>query len=271
MPLSLTILTLFILLGALAGFLAGLLGIGGGIILVPLFLWALPLAGFAPEVMVHSALGTSLAIILPTAVSSTWGHRRRGNVNWHQVYRLASGVLLGTLFGAMAAARLPGVWLQALFGVMQILVGLKLFFRPRHLPPEETAASSFGPLFLVGALTGGFSAFFGVGGGVIAVPLMILFLKLPTPMAVGNSSALIAIASLAGAASYAWHGLGVAGLPPYSIGYVNLLVAVLVAPSAILLAPLGVRVASRLGDDKILRLFSILLILIGAQMAFKAF
>ncbi len=99
---SIATIVLFVVLGSLAGFLAGLLGIGGGIILVPLFLWAFEASGFAPEIMVHTAFGTSLAIIIPTALSSTFGHRKRGNVEWHQV----AFILRGGAHGARSGARL---------------------------------------------------------------------------------------------------------------------------------------------------------------------
>ena len=189
---------LFVTLGALAGFLAGLLGIGGGIILVPLFLWAFASAGFSPEIIVHTAFGTSLAIIIPTAFSSTLGHRKRGNVEWHQVAYLCLGGLFGALAGAWLASLLSGVWLKGLFGIMQILVALKLLVFDVRLPPERTDAVAPWPLLIVGFAGGCFSAFFGVGGGVIAVPLMIIVLGFPTHLAVGNSSALIVISSLFG-------------------------------------------------------------------------
>ncbi len=123
---SIATIVLFVILGSLAGFLAGLLGIGGGIILVPLFLWAFEASGFAPEIMVHTAFGTSLAIIIPTALSSTFGHRKRGNVEWHQVAFLCLGGLFGALSGAWLASLLSGDWLKGLFGVMQIMVAVQL-------------------------------------------------------------------------------------------------------------------------------------------------
>ena len=263
-------IALFVLLGSAAGFLAGLLGIGGGIILVPLFLWAFKVSGFAPEILVHIAFGTSLGVILPTAVSSTMGHRKRGNVEWHQVVHLCLGGFFGAICGASLASLLSGDWLKGLFGVMQILVAAKLFiFRPR-LPPERSDAVSFIQLLLVGFAGGVFSAFFGVGGGVIAVPLMVIALRFPIHLAVGNSSALIVISSLSGALSYVYYGWDALNLPPFSFGYVNFLVIVLVAPFTIGMARLGVRVASRTAHDKLVRVFAILLIFIGLRMIYGA-
>ncbi len=263
-------LFLFALLGSLAGFLAGLLGIGGGIILVPLFLWAFNVSGFAHEILVHTAFGTSLAIIIPTAISSTFGHRKRGNVDWHQVGYLCLGGMVGALCGAWFASLLSGDWLKGMFGVMQVLVALKLLvFHPR-LPPERSEAVNRGPLITVGLAGGMFSAFFGVGGGVIAVPLMVIVLSFPIHLAVGNSSALIVVSSLSGALSYILHGWGEPMLPPFSLGYVNFLVVLLVAPFTIIMARLGVRVASRTTHDKLVKGFALLLILVGLRMITRA-
>jgi uncharacterized membrane protein YfcA len=263
------ILVMFVLLGSCAGFLAGLLGIGGGILLVPLFMWAFPIAGFAPDIVVHAAFGTSLAIIVPTAVSSTLGHRKRGNVDWRQVTYLACGGVVGAVLGASLAAHLPGKRLQLLFGVMQIIVALRMYWSRKYLPPENPQAVAPLPLLLVGLAGGAFSAFFGVGGGVIAVPLMIILVQLPAQRAVGNSSALIVISSLAGAISYLLHGLNLPNLPPYSLGYVNLLVLVLVAPFTILCARLGVRIAAGLPHAKLVRVFSLLLVVVGLRVIIR--
>ena len=260
------ILLLFFIFGSLAGFLAGLLGIGGGVILVPLFLWAFPLAGFDPEVVTHAAFGTSLAIIVPTAISSTFGHRKRGNVNWHQVAYLALGGVVGAVAGSTLAAGLSGETLKGLFGVMQIAVGLKMFRSRSYLPAETQASVPPAMLLAVGLLGGCFSSFFGVGGGVIAVPLLVILVRLPIHLAVGNSSALIVASSLFGALLYVLHGWDVSGLALFSFGYVNLLVALLVAPLTIILARAGVRVASRFSHDKLVKVFSCLLILVGLRL-----
>jgi len=266
---SLLIITLFVLLGSCAGFLAGLLGIGGGILLVPLFLWAFPLAGFAPEVTVHAAFGTSLAIILPTAISSTFGHRKRGNVDWRQITFLACGGVIGAILGASLATYLSGDRLKLFFGIMQIVVALRMYWSRKYLPPENPGPVAPAPLLLVGLAGGSFSAFFGVGGGVVAVPMMVIMVQLPVQLAVGNSSALIVISSLAGAISYLIHGLNVPDLPPGSVGYVNFLVVVLVAPFTILFARLGVRIAARLPHDKLVKVFSVLLIIVGLRVIYR--
>lgn len=264
-------LVFFAVSGMLAGFLAGLLGIGGGVILVPLFLWTLPKVGFDPSVVVHSALGSSLGIIIPTALSSALAHRRRGNVLWHQVFWLAFGGAAGAILGASAAAALSGAWLKGLFGLMLTLVGAKMFSHQRALPPGHNTEVRRESLILVGLCGGGFSAFFGIGGGVVTVPLMVIFLQLPIHLAVGNASALIVISSLFGTLSYVAHGWGVPNLAPFSFGFVNLLVVLLVAPFSILFARLGVKVAGRLRHDKLLKVFAGLQIVIGVKLFISTF
>jgi uncharacterized membrane protein YfcA len=165
------------------------------------------------------------------------------------------------------AAGLSGNLLKSLFGLMQIAVGLKLFlYRPR-LPPEETKDIPAGPLLLVGLMVGVFSSFFGVGGGIVAVPLMVILLRYPIHLAVGSSSALMVVSSIFGTASYIIHGWKIPLLPPFSFGFVNLLVATVIAPLAIVFARLGIRLASRLSHDKMMRIFAAFLILVGLEMA----
>ncbi len=256
-------------LAACAGFLAGFLGIGGGIILVPLFIWLFKLAGMPAHLIVHSALGTSLCIILPTALSSTLGHLRRGYVDWHQVFYLAQGGVCGALLGSSLAAMLSGSLLRALFGIMQISIGLKLLITPasRSLSPAKDPDGR--QLALVGLAGGIFSSFFGVGGGVIAVPLMLLVLRMPIHRAVGNSCALIVISAFFGTLSYAYHGFSATASVPYSFGYINLLVVLIVTPLTMIFAQIGARFASLVGQAKLTRLFALLLILVGVKLFFQ--
>lgn len=264
------ILFLFVVVGTFAGFLAGLFGIGGGIVLIPLFLWAFRVAGFAPEILVHSAFGTSLAIIIPTAISSAWGHRQRGNVDYRTVLRLAGGSLVGVAVGSSLAAGLSGEVLKGMMGIMQIGVGLRIFFQP---PPPEGRPHNPArtPALLIGFAVGMFSSFFGVGGGIIAVPLLVYFLGHSMHQAVGNSSALMVVSALAGTFSYIVHGWGHPGLPAFSIGYVNLQVFALITPLTVLLARVGVRTASRVAHAPLLRAFALFIIAIGVNMVARSF
>lgn len=267
--LSTQIIALTLAFGAFAGFLAGLLGIGGGVILVPLFLWLFPLAGFPEQLVVHTAFGTSLAIIIPTSFSSTLGHRKRGNVDWHIVKHLAIGGILGALLGSTAAAYVPGQQLKIVFGCLQIIIAFKLLFFHPHLPPERSDQPPKKQALLVGLAGGMFSAFFGVGGGIIAVPLMLIVMQLPIHLAVGNSSALIVVSSLAGTIGYVYHGLQQPVTAPLSLGYVNVLVAMVVAPVSMVCARLGVKLATRTSQKHLIKVFAVLLVLIGVRILFS--
>ncbi len=267
--LTLPIILLTLFFGAFAGFLAGLLGIGGGVILVPLFLWLFPLAGFPDPVIVHTAFGTSLAIIIPTSFSSTLGHRKRGNVDWHMVSYLALGGVLGALLGSSAAAVISGGYLKALFGCLQIIIALKLLFFHPHLPPERPDQPPSRQLLIVGLVGGFFSAFFGIGGGVVAVPLMLILLQLPIHLAVGNSSALIVCSSFAATIGYILHGLQQPEQAEFSLGYVNVVVATIVAPLSIICARLGVKLASRTSQEKLVKAFAVLLAFVGCKILFS--
>lgn len=258
-------------LGLCAGFFAGLLGIGGGIIMVPLFLVLFKYFAYPPELIVHAAFGTSLAIIIPTSVTSTISHRKHGNVDWTQVGPLAAGGVGGAFLGGTLAAQIPGVWLKGCYGLMLLLVGGSMFLKTSYLPPERSTPVPLRQLLLVGVVTGAFSAFFGGGGGIVAVPMMVFFLQLPAQLAVGNSSALVVVSALAGTASYILHGLDQTGLPAYSLGYVNQIIAALVAPFAMIGARFGVKIADRVSHDRLINIFAILLLLIGARVLFVTF
>jgi len=266
---SAQIISLTLAFGAFAGFLAGLLGLGGGVILVPLFLWLFSVAGFPEQLIVHTAFGTSLAIIIPTSLSSTLGHRKRGNVDWHMVGYLAIGGILGAVIGSTAAAYVPGQQLKLVFGLLQFVIAFKLLFFHPHMPPERSDKPPATQLALVGLAGGLFSSFFGIGGGVIAVPLMMIVLQLPIHLAVGNSSALIVVSSFAGTLGYVLHGLQQPETAPLSFGYVNVLVATVVAPVSMACARLGVKLATRTSQKNLVKVFAVLLTFIGAKILFS--
>lgn len=267
--LSPQIILLSLLTGSFAGFLAGLLGIGGGVILVPLFLWLFPIAGFPPDLIVHTAFGTSLAIILPTAVSSTLGHRQRGNVDWYMVVFLVLGGVVGSLLGSSAAAVLPGEKLKMYFGLMQIAISLKLLFYKTYVPTEKQQQPKRTALVLVGFVGGFFSAFFGIGGGVIAVPLLLIVLHLPIRLAVGNSSALIVFSSFSAVICYIWYGMQNPVSTPFSLGYVNILVTLLVAPLTMIFARIGVKFAAATSQTKLVKIFAVMLMFVGIKILLK--
>ncbi len=268
---SLIIILVFGLLGSFAGFLAGLLGLGGGIIYIPLFLVVFEIVGFNADIIVHTAFGTSLAIILLTAISSSLVHFQKDNIEWYQVFRLAIGAALGAVVGAQAAAWTPGIWLKGLFGIMLTCVALRIFTSHPHLSPERTERIPTLQLLLVGVAGGSFAAFFGVSGAVVVLPLLILVLKLPMHSAIGNSSALIVMSCLVGMISYMFHGWGKPALPPYSIGYVNVLVVAICSPFTMIFARVGAQVAHRFSHDRLVKIFGVVLTIVGLRMLIKTF
>ncbi len=185
------------------------------------------------------------------------------------VFYLAIGGIIGALLGSTAAAYLPGKQLKAVFGLLQVVIALKLLFFQPHLPPERSDPPPNRQLLLVGLAGGFFSAFFGIGGGIVSVPLMLILLQLPIHLAVGNSSALIVVSSFAATLGYIFHGLQQPVTTPFSLGYVNLLVAAVLAPLTIICARIGVRQAAKVSQQRLIRVFAVMLILIGVKILFS--
>ncbi len=249
--------------GLLSGLLAGLLGIGGGLVLVPAFLFLLPLAGIDGPHNAHLALGSSLAVIVPTAVVSAWRHHRHGAVRGTDLRALLPGVAFGAALGAALAHQLSSPALARAFGAFELLVAADLVARWR--PPAARRRPPAAALAGAGVGTGTLSSLLGIGGGTLHVPLL-LWLGRPLPQAIGTAAALGLPIALAGAAAYAWLGRHGADLPPGSVGYLYPPLLLLAAPAAIATAPLGVRLAHRLPVDLLRRLFAGVLALAGLKL-----
>lgn len=267
---SLEMLLVFAVLGACAGGVAGLLGIGGGVILVPLFMWSFNLAGLDPHILVHCAFATSLAVIIPTAVSNTIGHNRQGNVEGEYVIYLAIGAICGAFIGAWAASLLKGEVLKLAFGIMQLAVAAKMISGAVKAPPGEIREQKI-LLLITGLVGGAYSAFFGVGGGVIAVPLMVLLLRFPMRLAVGNSTALIVVSSFFGTCAYIYSGWDCTAINDGFLGFVFLPAVAMVVPFSLIGARFGVHFAGRFSHTKLVWLFSMLLVFIGLRVIWSTF
>ncbi|MGQ0587025.1 MAG: sulfite exporter TauE/SafE family protein, partial [Gammaproteobacteria bacterium] len=216
--------------GVAAGLLAGLFGVGGGLIMVPALALVLSWQGIGPAVVMQVAVATSLAVISATSVSSMLAHHRRQGVLWPVFLRFAPGLALGAVAGAFVAHALPGAVLQRIVGVGAILVALHMFLDGKKgdaslSPPaaSEAGKSLASPFLLVSA--GGFigllSALIGIGGGSLTVPFL-SWRGVPIQQAVGTSAACGVPIAWAGAAGFVVAGWAVAGLPPFSLGYVAL-------------------------------------------------
>ena len=255
---------LYPLLGACAGVLAGLLGIGGGLVLVAALAWLLPLQGVPADVAMHVALASSMASIVLTAASSSRSHHARGSVLWPTVAWMVPGVLLGGWLGSRIAIGLDGDVLRWCVAVYCFIVAAQMLLSRRrdggdaHVVPRGPGYSAAGTA--IGAL----SALVGIGGGSMTVPLLVWRGVRPV-RAVGTSSACGVAIGLSAAAGYALHAPSGA-LPAHGIGYVYLPAAIGVALASVLAAPWGTRLAHRLSGNALRKVFALFLLLVALSV-----
>ncbi len=249
--------------GLLAGFLAGLLGIGGGLVIVPVL--SLALTTTSPEYNMHLALGTSLASIVITAMASVWAHHRRQAVIWLQVWRLSPGLLLGSLLAGFFSAGIDLDVLSMIFALFCLLVAASFWLRT---PQSERALPAAPGQFLAGTVIGAVSALVGIGGGSMTVPWL-TFHAMRIQNAIATSAACGLPIAVAATAGYLLSGLRIDGLPSGSIGFVYLPALAGLIMTSILTAPLGARLAHRLPREVLQRIFSLLLLLLAAYMFWR--
>jgi uncharacterized membrane protein YfcA len=253
-------------LGAVAGVLAGLLGIGGGIVIVPILVFSLQWQGIAPDVIMHLALGTSLATIVFTSISSMRAHHKRGGVNWSIFKGIAPGVLVGTFLGACVAAYIPGRELKMFFAVFLLYVSYSMF---RNVKPKATRQlPGVIGLFGAGSGVGVFSSLVGVGGGIMSVPFMV-WCNVAMHTAIGTAAAIGFPLALSGSLGYIISGQGVPDLPAHSLGYVYLPALVGISCLTVFTAPLGAKLAHSLPVARLKRFFAVLLAVVALRMAYS--
>ncbi len=262
------LLTLFsyLLLGAVAGVLAGLLGVGGGIVVVPALFFLFRLQGLPPELLMHLAVGSSLATVIFTAIASTRAHHRHGAVLWPVVLRMAPGIVLGALAGAAVADRLPTTVLRIAFGLFEIAVALQMLLglRPK---PSRTLPGPLG-LATVGGGIGTISSVLGIGGGTLTVPFLV-WCNVSMRRAVATSAACGLPIAAAGAAGFLLAGMDRPDLPRWASGYIYWpAVAGVVAASA-LTARTGAWLAHNLPVATLKRVFAVVLIFVGMRMLLR--
>lgn len=256
---------IFLALGAIAGILAGLLGVGGGLVLVAALAWLLPTLGIPQESAMHAALATSLASIILTATASARAHARRGSVLWPTVAWMVPGLLLGGWLGSGLAVRIDGQVLRYVVAAYCFLAAAQLLLA--HVRGDEGAAVDAPrglPMSAAGIGIGALSAVVGIGGGSMTVPLLVSRDVAPV-RAVGTSSACGVAIGLASAVGYALHAPAGA-LPEQAWGYVYLPAAAGVAMASVLAAPYGTRLAHRLSGAALKRVFAGFLVLVGASL-----
>lgn len=262
------LLPLYILIGVLSGLLGGALGLGGGIVVVPVLLLVFHLRGIEVEVMTQLAVATSLATIIVTSVGAVRAHHQRGNMRWPLVWRLAIGVALGAFAGAFVADWLSGPLLAQLFGIFAVLLSLQMMFSSLRAPPADAPERLPGSagLSVVGAAIGLVSSMFGIGGGSLTVPFLNAC-RVRMQQAVAISSACGLPIALAGCLGFVMAGWGNPALPAGSLGYVYLPAAVGIGIASYPMARVGAGLAHRLPASTLKRIFAALLFIIGLRLA----
>ena len=256
-------LAVYLALGASAGLLAGLFGVGGGLIIVPVLAWVFAAHGMDAAVIMHLAIGTSLASIWLTSLMSIRAHHRRGAVNWPLVRKLAIGIVIGALAGALIADQLPTTSLKRIFGVFELFVAGQMLLVSRfeahfNLPGRPG-------LTLAGAVIGVVSAIIGIGGGTLTVPFLV-WCRVPMLQAVATSAACGLPIAIAGAFGFILTGWNVAQLPEWSTGYLYWPAWLGIVLASSLTAGLGAHLAHKLPAARLRQLFALLLMGIGVKM-----
>lgn len=256
-------LSLYLLLGAFAGTLAGLLGVGGGLVMVPVLVFIFQGQVMSGTVIMHMALGTSLAIIMLTSLSSIRAHHQRGAVLWFVCGRLTPGIILGALSGAVVADALPDTILKPIFGIFELLVALQMWLGVR--PSTQRDVPGWLGMSFAGWVIGSVSAIVGIGGGTLTVPFL-TWCRIGIHNAVATSAACGFPIAVAGTLGFIATGWNEAGLPAMSSGYVYWPAFAAVGVASMLFAPLGARLAHTLPADRLKKFFAIFLAVLGVRM-----
>jgi len=254
---------IYIMLGLCAGLLAGLLGVGGGLVIVPMLVFMFTWQKLPAVYIQHLALGTSLATIVVTSLSSVRAHHAHGAVEWRVFQRITPGIVGGTLLGSWVAAQLSTSFLKLFFITFTYYVATQMLLDIKPKPHRQLPGL---PGFsLVGGVIGLISSLVGIGGGSMSVPFLV-WCNMGMRHAIGTSAAIGFPIALSGAIGYVANGLPVDGLPPYSLGFVYLPALIGIAAASFLSAPLGARLAHRLPVSRLKKIFAILLLTIGTKM-----
>ena len=254
-------------LGLVTGFLAGLLGIGGGMIMVPFISAILSGRGVEPGLAVKMAIATSMATIIFTSVSSVRAHHKKGAVRWDIVKSLAPGIVLGAMVASLGVfALLKGASLYFVFAAFVAFSGSQMFLDKKPSPTRQLPGTA--GLLGAGGVIGALSGLVGAGGGFVSVPFM-TWCNVAIHNAVATSAALGFPIALANVVGYVIAGQGLQGVPPYSFGYLWLPALVVIASCSVLMAPLGARAAHALPVKKLKRAFAVVLFTLAIYMLYK--
>jgi uncharacterized membrane protein YfcA len=255
--------------GALGGVLAGLLGVGGGIIIVPVLDLALVTVGVDPAVAMHVAVATSMATIVPTSISSSRSHARRGSIDLEVVKRWSLPIVIGALVGSLVASGVDARALAGVFGAVAGLAALKMVLPLDHVVLRPSIPGGLGGAAIPGSI-GMISAMMGIGGGTLSVPSMTLCGE-PVHKAVGTAALLGLWISVPATIGYLLAQPAAAAMPPWTIGWVSLPGFAVIAPVSWLVAPVGARLAHSLDRRRLSAAFGVFLLLVASRMLFRAF
>jgi uncharacterized protein len=251
--------------GVAIGFISGLLGIGGGIIMTPVQLWLYTSQGWGTDISVKIAFATSLAVIFPTAASGVWRHHKQGNINWQAAVTMGIFTALGSFGGAWLAASLPGSTLKIIFAVMGLLIAVRMltFKISDAVRPINRNRWLWILIALpIGLITG----LLGIGGGILVIPALVIILKFRVREAAATSLAIMLFTSLGGIAGYILHGYRTETLPPYTLGYIFWPGWIALTVTSIIFAQLGAVAAHRIPGKILNYIFVALLVYVSLNM-----
>lgn len=263
-----TILSIYLGAGAIAGMLAGLLGIGGGLVLVPMLLYTQGMQGLNGRHTMHVALGTSMACIVFTSFSSLMAHHRKGAVNWTVVKQISAGTIVGTFCGTWLVSRLSAELLKGVFVIFLYCVASRMILGKR--PPATRNLPGVEGMSVAGGIIGMVSSMLGIGGGVLATPFM-MWCNVDMPKAIGTSAAIGFPLAVAASIGYLVNGFEAESLPPYSMGFVYLPALIGITLASMASAPLGARLAHSLPVPQLKKFFAVFLILLATKMTWNLF
>ena len=260
----------FLFTGLLSGFLAGLLGVGGGIIIVPVSYFVLLTLGYSIEVVMHVSVASSLAVIVFTSISSIRSHLKLDNIDKRVIKKWIIGIIIGSLLGSIMASEIKGEILVLIFISLAFLISINMFFQNNIKMIQNDIPHSFLLNFLISGSIGFLSSLIGIGGGSFSVPTLSIFSK-KIHQAVGTSAVLGFFIAFPGTLSYILLGLNIENLPPFSLGYVNLLIVFLVTSTSIFTANIGAKISSKIDKDNLKKIFAIFLLFTCISLVIEHF
>jgi len=258
----------YLLMGLFVGFFAGLLGIGGGLILVTLMVYLFTLQGFPADRILHLALGTSITSIVFTSISSLRAHHKHGAVRWDVLRTAVPGLVIGTLLGTVVADLLKSKYLAVFFVVFVYISAVQMFANVKPKPTRQLPGKA--GMTAVSVIVGIVSSLVGVGGGVMTIPLMSLC-NVPMRQTIGTSAALGLPIAIAGTVGFIATGLGKDHLPPLSLGYVYLPALAGIVIGTFITVPWGARMTHNMPVTRLKRIFAVILFILATRMLWSLF